>query len=220
MGASHFVGMCCGGEFLVLEATSGLAHARVLLTSADALPTTAILLPHGETFRILTHHGPSWWLSDDQGHPIHTRITGWRPVGGSRAPRCSVPLGATQRVGHVKIVGLDDQGAVHASLFLIDDGVFELLSSPVATTDGGYLAAAQTGPNKVVAISRSRIDWLSDGSDRFQTTGSLPDAGLAATVACFPSTSADEILVVAAEGLISRIGLPRRGQASPANRPH
>jgi hypothetical protein len=215
IGSSSLVGLGQGSEFLILEATSGLTHARIALESADDLPTTALLLPHRETFRILTHHGPRWWLCDDQVHPLHGQILAWQPVGSGRPTRCSVPLGATYLDGHFKVVGLDELGAVHASLLWTDDGEFELLSSAVAMTDGGYLATAQTGPNKVVAVAAGRIDWLSEGSDRFRTTDSIADVSLARTVACFASSSADEVLVVAAEGLVSRITVPRRGRRRP-----
>jgi hypothetical protein len=189
-----------------------LTHARVSLTSTVQVATTALLLPYGEGIRILTHDGPQWMLYDDQGRPIGRPILGWRPVGGSVTSRCSAPLSCTYLDGLVKVVGLDVFGAVHASQFWIEEGVLELLSSPVATTEGGYLAAAQTGPNRVAAVSAGRIDWLSDGSDRFQTVNSLADQGLDKTVACFPSTSPEEVLVVAAEGFVSRIGVPRRSR--------
>jgi hypothetical protein len=212
VGTSRLIGLAHGSELVVLEAASGLTHAHVSLRSAGHLATTALLLPHGEALRILTHSGPQWTLYDDQGQPVGRPILGWRPVGGGVTSRCSVPLSGTCLDGLVKLVGLDAHGAVHASQFWIEEGVLELLSSPVATTDGGYLAAAQTGPNRVVAVAAGRIDWLSDGSDRFQTVNSLTDQGLDKTVACFPSTSPEEVLVVATEGFISRIAVPRRGR--------
>jgi hypothetical protein len=212
VGTSRLIGLAHDSELLILEAASGLTHVRVALTSDVHAATTALLLPYGETFRILTHNRPQWTLYDDQGQPIGRPILGWRPVGGGVPSRCSVPLSWTCLDGLVKVVGLDAHGAVHASQFWIEEGVLELLSSPVATTDGGYLAAAQTGPNRVVAVSAGRIDWLSDGSDRFQTVNSLADQGLDKTVACFPSTSPEEVLVVAAEGFISRIAVPRRSR--------
>ncbi len=114
------------------------------------------------------------------------------------------PWAAWRLEGVVKLIGLDEHGAVYAAQLWIEDGGFELLSSPAATTDGGYLAAAPCGHGKVVAVSASRIDWLSDRNDRFQVARSIQNPGLGATAACFPSMVSDEVLVVFVDGWVAR----------------
>ncbi len=205
------IGLGDDDELLVFDATAGLPRGRVPLAAAEEHPTTALLLPDAENFRVLTHDGPRWILLDREGRRLGRSEPAWRPVGGARHPGCSVPLFWMELHGLgydledvFKPVGLDEHGAVHATQLWVADGGFEVLSSPVATTDGGYLAAGPCGHGKVVAVSRSRIDWLTDRSDRFQTVRSIQDPGLASTVACFPSTVPEEVLVVSADGWVTR----------------
>jgi tetratricopeptide (TPR) repeat protein len=212
-----FIGLGDGRELLVLDASSGLPRARVSLAAAEEPPATALLLPGPETTRILTHDGPRWILLDAQGRRIARSVATWRPVGGSRSPRCSAPLSYTHLEGLLKVTGLDAHGAVYSSQLWIEDGVLEVLSSLVATTHGGYLVASQSGHSRVVAVSADRLDWLGYRTDRFQLVRTLPEPGLATTVACFPSTAAEEVLVVSADGFVARIEAPRRIVAERVN---
>jgi tetratricopeptide (TPR) repeat protein len=213
-GTDALVGVGDGGEALVvIEAVSGLPRARVSLEAGEP-PAMALLVPEGDTFGVLTHDGQRWVLLDSESEPIGRPKTLWRPIGGGRNPRCRVPLGVLHHEGAVRVIGLDEHGAVHSTGLYIEDRVFELLSSQVATTAGGYLAAAPAGPDKVVAVSASRIDWLSYGSDRFQLVRTLEDRGLTATVACFPSIAPNEVLVVSVGGFVARIEAPRRASAA------
>jgi hypothetical protein len=204
------VGLGDGPELLVLEASSGIPHARVSLAAAKEPPATALLLPGPETFRVLTHDGPRWLLLDAQGRPLGRSEAAWRPFGGSRSPRCSAPLSYTHLEGLIKVTGLDVHGAVYSSQLWIEEGVLEVLSSLVATTEGGYLAASQSGHSRVAAVSADRLDWLGYRTDRFQLVRTLPNPGLSTTVACFPSTAPEEVLVVSADGFVARIEAPRR----------
>ena len=121
-----------------------------------------------------------------------------------------MPLTWVSLAGVVKVIGLDEHGAVYASKFSIGDESLELQSCLVATTDGGYLAAAQSGHDKVAAVSSSRIDWLGYRTDRLQPIRTLQEPGLGATVACFPSDGPEEVLVVSAEGFVGRFATRRR----------
>jgi hypothetical protein len=114
------------------------------------------------------------------------------------------------------VTGLDAHGAVYSSQLCIEDGVLEVLSSLVATTHGGYLAASQYGHSRVVAVSADRLDWLGYRTDRFQLVRTLPEPGLATTVACFPSPTPEEVLAVLADGFVARFGAPRRAVADTA----
>jgi hypothetical protein len=213
----HFIGLGDDRDLVIIEASAGLPMAYLTLARASAEShnrrATAHLLPHGDSFRVLTHDGPRWVLLDVEGHDLGRSEPDWQPAVGGRARRCAVPLSWAYLDGLLKVVGLDTHGALHASQLWIDEGVLELLSSPVATTQGGYLAAAQTGPNKVVGVTASRIDWLSDGSDRFQAVCSLRQQDLTDTVACFPTLSPQQVLVVSSRGLVAQIDAPRPRKA-------
>ena len=213
-GTECLIGLGDDDELLIFDATAGLPRARVPLAAIEEPVATALLLHDAEDFRVLIHDGPRWILLDHEGRRIGRSEPAWRPVGAGRHPECSVPLSWIQLDGPgihlegvVKPIGLDEHGALHATQLWIEDGGFEVLTSPVATTDGGYLAAAPCGHDKVVAVAPGRIDWLTDRSDRFQTVRSIQDPGLASTVACFPSTVAEEVLVVSADGWVT--GSPR-----------
>jgi hypothetical protein len=116
--------------------------------------------------------------------------------------------------GLIKVVGLDGHGAVYSSQLWLEDGGLEVLSSLVATTDGGYLAATQSGHSRVAAVSAGRVDWLSYRTDRFQVVRTRPEPRLATAVACFPSMAPEEVIVVLADGFVARIEPPRRVLAS------
>ena len=60
------------------------------------------------------------------------------------------------------------------------------------------------GPSTVVAVSRTRIDWLSYSTDRFQPVHKL-NLSLPAAIACVPSSSPQEILAVCSDGFIARV---------------
>ncbi len=204
------IGLGDGQDLLILDAVSGLPRGRVSLAAAEEPPATALLLPGTESFRVLTHDGARWILLDDQGHDLGRSNPLWRPVGGGRNLRCAVPMAWTYHDGLTNLIGLDEHGAVYSAHLFIEGQVLELLSSAVATSEGGYLAAAQSGHGKVVAVSAGRIDWFSYRTDRFQLIRTLPDPGLAAAVACFPSTPADEVLIVSGGGFVARVEAPRR----------
>ena len=114
-------------------------------------------------------------------------------------------MGCMALEGVVKLIGLDEHGAVYAAQLWIEDGGFELLSSPVATTDGGYLAAAPCGHGKVVAVSSSRIDWLELPQPIASSRSAASRIRASARPsACFPSTVPEEVLVVSADGWVAR----------------
>jgi hypothetical protein len=211
-GTDALVGVGDGpGPIFIVDALSGLPRACVSL-EGEGPAVMAILLPAVAGFRLLIQEGPRWVLRDAEGARIGRPRTMWQPDGGGRHPRCSVPLSVAWHGGTVRVIGLDVFGAVHATGVYAEEGVFEVVMSCVATTAGGYLAAAPVpaGPDRVVAVSESRIDWLSPGSDRFQVVRTVEVPALAATVACFRSTVPNEVLVVTLDGFVARVEAPRR----------
>ena len=113
----------------------------------------------------------------------------------------------------LELLGLDRNGAVHGARFHVEDGLFvELVSSQIATTPGGYLAAAFTGPTTVVAVAPRRIDWLDAAGERFRVVNKL-DLAVPTAVACFALPSTRETLVVCSDGFVARVaarGRPTR----------
>lgn len=235
-GAEAFVGLADERELCIVEVPSGLTPASIPFRSFDESPVTAFLLPDGEETRVVTHDGMRWVVLDTKGERVGLSSPAWRPCFGGRGPRCWVPVNWTYLDGVVRVVGLDSAGSVHASQFWVepwptghsrpisinaeddqvtrsprrpDDNVLELLASPTASIVGGYLAAAATAPDRVVAVSAGRVDWLREASDRFRTVHSLEAPDLRDIEACFPSTSADEVLVVLGDGRIARVEVPR-----------
>ena len=91
------------------------------------------------------------------------------------------------------------------------------MAERASTTEGGYLAAVRGGTNKVVAVARSRIDWLGCGAERFHIVDTLK-LGLYTAVACFASPLTQEILVVCADGFIAHVTPPRRTKAAGKDR--
>ncbi len=126
----------------------------------------------------------------------------------------SVPLSCRYVPPLLELLGLDKNGAIHGARFHAEEGLIELLSAQVATTRGGYLAAARSGLSMVVAVAPGRIDWLECGGERFQVVNKL-DIGLPAAVACFGAPSTQETLVVCSDGFVARIATPRRPSKFP-----
>ncbi len=212
---SWFIGLGSDRDLMILDAAGGLPMAyssfsEVTAYSEEPAPGCALLLPGESGFTILTHAGPRWVLLDPEGHALARSGPAFRPHGGSTSPRCTVPLSWTRLEGMVRVVGLDAQGAVHSAEFwFAGPDTIDLGAVLVARTEGGYQAATRTATGKVVAVSSSRIDWLSDTAGRFHVVHSRLDGGLAGTVACFPSTTSEEVLVVSGDGFLSRMAIPR-----------
>jgi tetratricopeptide (TPR) repeat protein len=216
-GMEWLVGMGDGDELVIVDAGSGLRWRRLTTKyAAQEPPRTALLLPidaasgtPGERFVILTHDGPRWILLDVDGHRRGRSDSCWCPADPSSGSSCSVPLTWRHVPPFIELVGLDQHGAVHATRFEVRNGLLDLLASRVASIDGGYLAATRSGASTVIAVSRTRINWFSTATDRFQPIHQLK-LSLPSAVACFPSTSPREVLVVGSDGFIARIAAPRR----------
>jgi tetratricopeptide (TPR) repeat protein len=219
-GSERLVGLADEHSLLVLEAYSGrhwafLSTADLAVDSARA----AFLLPSPEPggrepvqFVALLNDGPRWFILDLRGRRRSRCHSYWCPAGVATSPLRHVPLCWRHVPPFVEVVGLDPEGAVHATRFRVHDNlILEVLLSRGASTEGGYLAATWSGPDRVVAISPTRIEWLSLGSERFQPVREL-SVNLPMTVAAFPSPSNQEILVVRSDGFIARINVPWRAR--------
>jgi len=217
-GVERLVGIGDGHGMLIVDAASGLHWGRLAIApDSDACPTTALLLAAGSPkyatesrLVVLTHAGPRWIVVDVNGKLLHqTTAHRWLPAALGFGSVRSAPIAWRHVPPFLELVGLDQNGSAYAAQFYIDDGSLELLAERVATTEGGYLAAARAGPNTVVAVSRTAIDWLGHGADRFHLVHKLK-LGFPTAVACFTSPTTQETLVVCSDGFIARVAAPRR----------
>jgi hypothetical protein len=225
-GVERLVGLGDGHDLMIVDAVSGMHWERLTLAhSAAEPPATALLLPVSSTrdtpdgrLVVLSHDGPHWIVLDVQSKRPHPTPYSWRPgIPGAISLR-SVTLTWRHVPPFLELVGLDRHGAVYASQFYVEDGVLELLAAGVATTEGGYLAATRSGTNTVVAVSRSRIDWLTCTADRVSVVHEL-SLPLPSAVACFPSSESQEILVVCSDGFVARVAAPRRSLLAAVDPP-
>jgi len=217
-GVERLVGIVDGHGLLIVDAASGLHWGRLAIEPDSCnCPTTALLLAtssrNGATesrLVVLTHAGPRWIVVDVKGKLLHqTTSQRWLPAAGGSSSVRSAPIAWRHVPPFLELVGLDQNGAAYAAQFYVDDGSLELLAEWVASTEGGYLAAARAGPNTVVAISWTGIDWLGHGADRFHLVHKLK-LGFPTAVACFTSPTTQETLVVCSDGFVARVAAPRR----------
>ena len=217
-GVERLVGIGDGHELVIIDAASGLRWARLTIVHhAKACPTTAFLLATGSPkgaavsrLVVLTDASPRWILVDEQGKLLHQALRShWLPPGPGLNPVRAGSIAWRHFPPFLELVRLDQSGAVYAAQFYIDDGSLELLAERFATTEGGYLAAARAGTNTVVAVSRTGIDWLGYGADRFHRIHKLK-LSFPTAVACFASSATQETLVICSDGSIARVASPRR----------
>ncbi len=216
LGVERLVGLSDGRDLQIIDVASGVHwQDRPISVSRSTGPWSGLLLPadrdrpapHGR-LTILTHDGARWIVVDENGELLHVTSYEWQPVLPASSSLHSVPVCWHIVPPFIELVGLDVNGAVHGARFHSEQGTIELVSTQVATTPGGYLAAARSVGHTVVAVSRIQIDWLDRAADRFHVTAKLAE-GFPTAVACFPYPKARETLVVCTDGVIAHVAPPR-----------
>jgi hypothetical protein len=219
LGVERLVGLSDGRDLQIVDAASGsLRQHRRISVSSSAGPWSALLLPalsqlpspHSRLM-ILTHDGARWIVVDENGELLHATLYDWQPGLPGSSSLSSVPVSWHIVPPFIELLGLDRNGVVHGARFHSDRGTIELVSAQVATTRGGYLAAARAGTDTVVGVSCDRIDWLDRAADRFHVKAKM-NVDLPTAVACFPSQRAQETLVVCSDGMITHVAPPRRAR--------
>jgi hypothetical protein len=216
-GVERLVGLADGQDLLVFDVASGvLWQRRRIAADGSPTPAAALLLPAGSPSRpperwlvVLTHDGPQWIVLDERGRLLHDTSHQWQPAVPESSTLRSVPISGWFVPPSLELLGLDKQGAVCSAHFHAEEGSVELVSGKIATTPGGYLAAARTGPNSIIAVTPSRVDWLDSGGDRLHVVNKQY-VDLALAVACCASPSGGETLVVCSDGFIARLAAPPR----------
>jgi tetratricopeptide (TPR) repeat protein len=223
-GVERLVGLGDGSDMMFVDAASGMHWGRLAIgQDATDHPTAALLFPVGSSrgtassrLGVLTHHGPRWIVLDIHGKLMHQTAYYWQPAIPATSSLRSVPITCRFDPPLLELVTLDKEGAVSLAQFHVEDGAFELLSTRVATTDGGYLAATRCGAGMVVAVGAKRVVWLGFGADRFHVAHQL-DVSLPSAVACFASHAGPEVRVICSDGFIARVEPP--APSSRKNKP-
>jgi hypothetical protein len=211
-GGEQLVGLCDGQDLLLVDAISGMHWGRMpIARDAESRPAAALLFDAGPSdgnagnrLVVLTHDGPRWMVLDAQGKLLYPTPYDWTPGVPSPSTLLSIPINWRYVPPFLDLVGLDAHGAVYSAQFLLERGSVALLASRIATTQGGYVAAARVGTSSVVAATATRIDWLSSGSERFSVAHSL-EVSLPSVIACVVCPSSQETLAVCVDGLVARV---------------
>jgi hypothetical protein len=203
----------CNGQDLAIVAVTSLTWEQGFALRAEESSAPVLLLPwpgdEAEGFAAFAHDGREWTLFDSEGDVIQRTRLNWRPSLPESNPLRSVPVCWMYDVpGHLEVAGLGGFGTLHWAAFHRGDGRLDLLATGVATEDeGGYLAATLVRPRLVAGVTRSRIDWLRAGPNRFMLRASTRVA-LPTAIACVASLQAGELIVICADGLIARVPIP------------
>jgi len=221
----RLVGCFDGHDLLIVDAASGvLWQRRRIAANGSSPPVTALLLPTGGPNRppdsrlvVLTHDGPRWIGLDSAGKLLYRTALQWQPAVPVASTLRSVPISWRFVPPCYEILGLDKNGAVFAAQFHAGERALELSAAQVATTQGGYLAAARMGTTSVIAVSPQRIDWLDGSTGRLHVVQKL-DLGFPTAVACFAYPSTQETVVVCSDGFIARVAAPRRSTSPRLSR--
>lgn len=222
LAPENLIGVSDGGNLVVHDACSWFVQSRLPCDPPYEPVTAAVLVPHREAFGLVVSYGGSQWaLWDRMGNHLSTSPPAGQPVTSGRQRRCAVPLTTLTRDSEVRIVGLDDRGAVHDLLFAIKDDALELKSAHRASVEGGFLAVVPAWDGRVIAATPERLVILGrrEGSAVFQELRSgVHNSGPIA--ACFLAKDPGEVVLVEVDGWVSRVSLPlepatpRKGQGA------
>ncbi len=226
MGVERLVGVSAGSGLLVFDAASGLPRQRLRIAEDQSAPPAAGLLlaaGPGSTrttcpVTVLTHDSADWVVFDPADDKVYQTGCRWIPAETGTHSLRSVPLSCRYAPPLLELVGVDRSGGVHAAEFHVDGHAVDHLASRVAASEAGYLGAAHTGTNTVVAVSRTGIDWFSFHGDKLRLLHK-EQCALPSAVACFASHSR-EAIVVCSRGLLIRVPLPRGADRTRKQIPH
>jgi hypothetical protein len=150
----------------------------------------------------------SVWCYSDWQKPPRMTFLGWAPetLDGSNL-RVPAVAWFQRDDRHLEMAGLRSPGVVRWSLVQYGGNRFFRSLSCVSGADG-YRAATIVRAGLVAAVRDEGVDWLrctSKGFVRMHTTKtSAPPVE-----ACFPSHATRELIVVSADGAITRVSIPQ-----------
>ena len=207
------IGLWDGRELHILAAAS-LTWERSLSPAAETLAPPVLLIPwplgpDEAQFAAFAHDGRVWTLFDADGGVFQGTRLNWRPSLPPANPLRSVPLSWMSGVpDHLELAGLGGYGTLNWAAFRRDGRRLDLSAMSVTTEEGGgYLAAAIVQPRMVAGVTRTRIDWLRGGPNRFVLRATTP-AAIPSAVACVANPRTGELIVICGDGLIVRVPIP------------
>jgi hypothetical protein len=168
IGGERLVGFFDGRHLQIIDAAAGMCWPEGPEWTDEAVsPTPALLLAFDGSgasprrrLMILAHDGSRFIVVDERGGLLHATTCRWHPdLTGSSTLRVA-PISWHVAAARIDLIGVGSDGVARASRFYKDHGTIELESEATAMTMEGYVAAARTGIDSVVAVSRERIHWL------------------------------------------------------------
>jgi tetratricopeptide (TPR) repeat protein len=206
----------------------------VEVSSALLLPSHAQSL--GELAILVFCHGNVWYCARPRRERRRWAAVrwsvgrlGWEPCIPESNSLKNIPISwLWSAKTHLELAGLTRQGTLHWSVVDVGqqasaDSLLE--STPLGDADHdpqmlqiparlssvrpeGYLAATLIRAGHVAGVSRSHIDWLRAGSKEFKRWATT-EVTLPGAVACFPSYSTRELIVVCRDGVVVRVPIPQ-----------
>jgi hypothetical protein len=209
------VGLWAGGRFTFLRGfdlvpSGGMNFGLGVETEGAALLTWHGEGPHpGVLFSMLGSFFSAEG-SDAQAVELHTH---WSASREASSPLRSPLVSHRAAAGNgLELAGVGNGSACWTELTFRSDFPHVDWEYEVTCTDRHahpaerYLAACLVGPRSLAAVYRSGVDWLRAGAKlapRGRTAAVLPSA-----VACFYSPPTNELLIVGADGELTRVPVP------------
>jgi tetratricopeptide (TPR) repeat protein len=162
----------------------------------------------GDTIRWLMVGQDSVWLyADDEA--AQQAPLGWRPSIPSGSPLKSVPVSWWKTSSDaIELAGFGETGTLYWSSLALGAGRLAVSATNASAREEPYLAAAIVHAALVAGVTRSGIDWLRCGRDRFSLVA-REELPLTSAIACFPSPATNELIVVCDDGSVLPVVVPR-----------
>jgi tetratricopeptide (TPR) repeat protein len=209
-GNDSLLSMWDGKDLQILRGPSLILMERLDNFAAAVSPTIALYLPItqrrlGEFNILMVDRNSLFHLGSDC---LYSVPLCWKP---SRAPGVAleaIPISWWQDGPEkLELAGIGEMGTLYWSALQFNENRPQIRSTNSLTGGEPYLAATILRSSCVAAITRSRIDWLRCGQQRFSLIAS-EKAELPSSVACFPSPATNELIIVCGDGFVARVAVP------------
>jgi hypothetical protein len=214
-GSVRGVGIWNGEEMILMSGVGDLLPwTRLPMPSRKTDPPAAILMPSVDGSRpslraVLVHDGVDICQVESMGKLFRRRYLGWRPTLIEGHTLRSAPLAWLQvEPGQLELAGLDHEGMIHWSSLRVNDS--DLIRETYSDSRGetSYAATTLVRSGFVAGVTRGRVDWLRCGTQAFTVVGST-SLEVDSPLACFPAHGIEELVVVARNGTLHCVPIPR-----------
>jgi hypothetical protein len=208
-GLGPLLGFWDGDELQILEAPRLLPLDRLDFSFLDQAPETVLLLPSFQ------------WHTPDLAALVFADGAVWCFQAGRRRGRCALRW-ASPRVSalrnpwlswlrrgpdRLEVASVRGGGVLGWAELEFTDGELTDAVARTAEDDQPYLAAAVVRAGQVAALTPRAIHWLRAGPRGLQVQA-VQDVALSRALACFPFYRGKELLVVSADGTLTKIPFP------------